>query len=65
MHAGAIAALVARFYPRYRAIAWMTAFLVSGTRIVVLAHWASDVAAGLGMGWLSEIVLHRILRLRR
>jgi len=54
MHVGAIASAVSCVSPRLAPLAWGLGGLVAATRIVLLAHWTTDVLAGLTMGALVE-----------
>jgi hypothetical protein len=54
MHVGAVASAVSWAYPKWAPIAWGLGGLIAATRIVVLAHWMTDVLAGLAMGALVE-----------
>jgi membrane-associated phospholipid phosphatase len=54
MHVGAVASAVSWAYPKWAPIAWGIGGLIAATRIVVLAHWTTDVLAGLAMGALVE-----------
>jgi undecaprenyl-diphosphatase len=58
VHMGALASAATVLPPRYRIPIWGVALGLSGTRIAILAHWVSDVAAGFALG----IVLERIVR---
>jgi membrane-associated phospholipid phosphatase len=53
LHVGALASAASRLRPRQRAIAFVF------TRVLLLAHWVSDVVAGLALG----AVLERLIRL--
>jgi len=44
--------------PRWRNLIWATGAALVATRVVLLAHWASDVASGLAIG----IGLDRLMR---
>jgi membrane-associated phospholipid phosphatase len=57
MHMGAIASAVSWMAPNWRWLAWTVAGLISTTRVVLLAHWASDVLIGLGLGTMVERLL--------
>jgi membrane-associated phospholipid phosphatase len=59
MHVGAVASAVSWAYPKSAPIAWGLGGLIAATRIVLLAHWTTDVLAGLAMG----AVVERCLRL--
>lgn len=59
MHVGALASAAGVLPPAKRNLVWSAGAALVLTRIVLLAHWASDVAAGLVLGGLTE----RLLRL--
>jgi undecaprenyl-diphosphatase len=51
LHLGAIAGSVARFCPRrFRRFVWPSITALAATRILLLAHYLSDVVAGLALG---------------
>jgi membrane-associated phospholipid phosphatase len=50
MHVGAVASAVSWAYPKSAPVAWGLGGLIAATRIVILAHWTTDVLAGLAMG---------------
>jgi membrane-associated phospholipid phosphatase len=50
MHVGALASAASRVFPNWTGSIWSLAGLLAGTRIVLLAHWTTDVLAGLAMG---------------
>jgi membrane-associated phospholipid phosphatase len=51
IHLGAMAPSAARLVPKsLRQLLWPTVFCLASTRTLVLAHYPSDVAAGLGIG---------------
>ena len=54
MHVGAVTSAVSWAYPKSAPIAWGLGGLIAITRIVLLAHWTTDVLAGLAMGALLE-----------
>ena len=54
MHVGAVASAVSWAYPNSAPIAWGLGGLIAITRIVLLAHWTTDVLAGMAMGALVE-----------
>jgi membrane-associated phospholipid phosphatase len=57
MHMGAIASAFSWMSPNRAWLAWTVAGAISATRVVLLAHWASDVLVGLGLGALVERLL--------
>lgn len=62
MHVGAVASAVSWAFPRRAPIAWGVGGLVALTRIILLAHWTTDVLAGLTMGVLVERCLRPLKR---
>jgi undecaprenyl-diphosphatase len=61
VHLGAIAAALSRWAPSpWRAMLWPAAAGLAATRLVLLAHWLTDVAAGLAIGAGLEAVLPRL-----
>jgi hypothetical protein len=57
MHVGALASAATVLRPARRNLVWSLGAGLVLTRIVLLAHWASDVAAGLVLGGLTERML--------
>jgi hypothetical protein len=60
VHIGALASAASVLPPKQRAVVWSTGAALVITRIVLLAHWTSDVAAGLLIGGLIERMLRPI-----
>lgn len=58
LHAGALASAATILPPPQRNSVWAAISLLVTTRVVLLAHWTSDVAAGFAMG----VVLERLMR---
>jgi membrane-associated phospholipid phosphatase len=54
MHVGAVASAISWAYPKSAPVAWGVGGLIAATRIAILAHWTTDVLAGLAMGVLVE-----------
>ena len=54
MHVGAVASAISWAFPKSAPLAWGVGGLVAATRIVLLAHWTTDVLAGLAMGAFVE-----------
>jgi membrane-associated phospholipid phosphatase len=59
IHLGAMAPSAARLVPR---LVWPTVLCLASTRIVILAHYPSDVAAGLGIGLATNKAVKAALR---
>jgi membrane-associated phospholipid phosphatase len=57
LHMGALASAAGLFPPAQRRIARSLAIALSATRILLLAHWTSDVVAGFAGGALIERLL--------
>ncbi|MGY8682590.1 phosphatase PAP2 family protein [Bradyrhizobium sp. UFLA05-153] len=53
VHVGALASVATELPPAKRNLAWTIGALLVGTRVVLLAHWASDVIAALS--WASSL----------
>lgn len=54
MYMGAIASALSQQAPRLKIPIWIGAGVVASTRVIVLAHWLSDVLVGLAMGSILE-----------
>jgi membrane-associated phospholipid phosphatase len=59
MHVGAVASALSRYFPAVRALIWGIGGVLAATRVVVLAHWVTDVLVGLAAGLAIEKVLWR------
>jgi membrane-associated phospholipid phosphatase len=59
VHVGALASAASRLPRRQRNIAWLVGAGLVATRIILLAHWTSDVLAGLAIGAFTERSLRR------
>jgi len=57
MHVGALASAATVLQRRQRNLVWSLGAGLVLTRILLLAHWASDVAMGLAIGGLTERLL--------
>jgi undecaprenyl-diphosphatase len=57
LHVGAVASAATALSPAKRNMIWAFGAGVALTRIVLLAHWTSDVVAGLALGALIERLL--------
>lgn len=62
MHLGALAAAGSRLLaPPGRHAVWPAAVMLAGTRILLLAHYPSDVAAGLAIGVAIDSAVRRVI----
>ncbi len=57
MHIGAVASALTRYFPKAKPVILGGALLVAATRVVLLAHWTTDVLVGLGSGVAIEHLL--------
>lgn len=62
MHVGALASAATVLSRAKRNLVWTFGAGLAMSRIVLLAHWASDVAAGLALGALTERLLRSFTR---
>ena len=63
LHLGAIASSVTSLLPkRFRPIVWPSLAVLAGSRIMLLAHYPSDVAAGLALGALIDKGVGRLFQ---
>lgn len=60
IHVGALASAATRLPPVARNAVWAAGAALVTTRIVLLAHWVTDVAAGLALGVLTERFLRNV-----
>lgn len=65
VHMGALASAAGLFPPNERRATRILAVALSATRILLLAHWASDVVAGFALGALLERGLRPLMLGRR
>jgi undecaprenyl-diphosphatase len=59
VHVGALASAASRLPPQQRNTVWLVGAGLVATRILLLAHWTSDVVAGLAIGAATERLLRR------
>jgi undecaprenyl-diphosphatase len=62
LHVGALASAATLLPARARNLAWAAGGLLAATRIVLLAHWVTDVLAGLALGVASERIIRRVTK---
>jgi membrane-associated phospholipid phosphatase len=60
LHVGALASAASRLPRRQRNAVWLIGAGLVATRILLLAHWTSDVVAGLAIGVVTERWLRRL-----
>jgi len=65
VHVGALASAASRLPPRQRNLVWGLGAGLVVTRVVLLAHWVSDVVAGLAVGATLERALRFVSGYRR
>jgi membrane-associated phospholipid phosphatase len=62
LHVGALASAATLLRARTRNLVWAIGIVLVGTRVVLLAHWLTDVLAGLGIGVAVERVTRWMTR---
>jgi undecaprenyl-diphosphatase len=62
VHIGAVASVVTRFFPGSSRIVWSIGAALAATRVMLLAHWLTDVVAGLVVGAALERLVVSIYR---
>lgn len=60
VHVGALASAATELPPAKRNLIWAVAAVLVSTRILLLAHWTSDVVAGLAKGTVLERLMLRL-----
>ena len=60
VHVGALASAASCLPRRQRDAVWLVGIGLVATRVVLLAHWATDVLAGLALGIVTERCLRRL-----
>lgn len=61
---GAMALVLMLWFPRARPLILVAALLLGASRMAALAHYPSDIVAGLALGFLSALLLARWLAAR-
>jgi undecaprenyl-diphosphatase len=59
-HVGAICAALSRFFPSAKLAIWSSGGIVAASRIMLLAHWPTDILAGLATGAAAETLLWKL-----
>lgn len=60
LHVGALASAACQLPKTPRDIVWLAGGALVLTRVILLAHWASDIVTGLAIGALTERLLRRL-----
>jgi membrane-associated phospholipid phosphatase len=60
LHVGALASAATLLPPKYRNTVWIAGAVLVTTRIILLAHWFTDVVAGVAIGAAIERGLRKI-----
>lgn len=59
-HVGAMCMALSRFFPSAKAIIWSAGGIVAASRVMLLAHWPTDILAGLAIGAGTETLLWKL-----
>jgi membrane-associated phospholipid phosphatase len=62
LHVGALASAATLLPPKYRNVIWGAGTTLVATRVILLAHWFTDVLAGLALGVGIERGLRQVTR---
>jgi membrane-associated phospholipid phosphatase len=62
LHVGALASAATLLPPKYRNVIWGAGTALVATRVILLAHWFTDVLAGLALGVGIERGLRQVTR---
>jgi membrane-associated phospholipid phosphatase len=62
MYVGAVSSALARFFPSTAPVVWIAGSMIAATRVLLLAHWPSDVAVGMASGIGIENMLWSLRR---
>jgi undecaprenyl-diphosphatase len=62
LHVGAMTSAATLMPPKARNLIWAAGAILVGTRVVLMAHWFTDVLAGFGIGVAAERALRRLTR---
>jgi membrane-associated phospholipid phosphatase len=60
LHIGALASAASELPRKERNFVWLMGLGLVATRVLLLAHWTSDVVAGVAIGSLTERLLRRL-----
>jgi undecaprenyl-diphosphatase len=60
LHVGALASAASQLPRTWRNLVWLVSAGLVATRVILLAHWTSDVIAGLAIGSITERLLRRL-----
>jgi len=62
LHVGALASAATLLPPKVRDTIWFAGTVLATTRVILLAHWLTDVVAGLAIGAILERSLRKVTR---
>jgi undecaprenyl-diphosphatase len=65
VHIGAVASALSRYFPRLTRLSWSVGGALAATRVILLAHWTTDVLAGLVLGVTVERISWPVWRWAR
>jgi undecaprenyl-diphosphatase len=59
-HVGAMCTALSRFFPSAKVAVWSAGGIVAASRVILLAHWTTDILAGLATGAAAETLLWKM-----
>jgi hypothetical protein len=62
LHVGALASGATLLPAKFRNVVWAAGTALVSTRVILLAHWLTDVVVGLGLGWTIERAIRHLTK---
>jgi membrane-associated phospholipid phosphatase len=62
LHVGALASAATLLPAKFQNVVWAAGAVLVSTRVILLAHWLTDVVVGLGLGWGLERAIRHLTK---